>query len=356
MLDHLSALAIHAFYAGEHDTGRRACERLLSQSLPPDLERQTRSNRTWYTRLLADLVPGATFRRIEIEPPRHGWSLLNPTILRHGDELLGIVRSSNYRIEGGQYLMPDEDEGRILTQNVLVRVDDDLTVRDARTILDPDYPQNEYPVVGLEDCRLRHTPTGVGVSACVRNANGWDGRCRQAIADLDLEAAAFRNLRVLESGDLQVHEKNWMPVEGRPEWVYAASHQGHTVSVRADDTLAGAYQILQRPPAPALAREFRGGSQLVSLPDSGYLAVVHEVADGDAGRIYEHRLVRFDRTLRLTHASEAFAFRELRAIEFAAGAAIVADRLVVSFGVRDAEAWLVSLPLGDTCQLLAPVS
>lgn len=358
MLDHLNALAIHAYYAGEPDAGRRACERLLSQPLPPDLERQTRTNRTWYTRRLADLVTEATFRRIEIEPARPGWSLFNPTLLAVDGELLGIVRSSNYRIEAGRYVIPDEDGDRIRTKNILVRVGEDLAVSDAKTILDPEYGQNDYPVVGLEDCRLRRTPNGVGVSATVRNAHGWDGRCRQAIVNLDLDGTdgpAFRNLRILESGDLQIHEKNWMPVEGRPEWVYACSHNGNTVTVRADDTLAGAYQILKRAKAPAIAREFRGGSQLVAV-DGGFLAVIHEVADGDAGRIYEHRLVRFDRSLALTHVSEPFAFREPRTIEFAAGAAIVGDRLVVSFGVRDAEAWLVSLPLEAACRLLAPVS
>jgi hypothetical protein len=46
-----------------------------------------------------------------------------------------------------------------------------------------------------------------------------------------------------------------------------------------------------------------------------------------------------------------FAFRELRAIEFCAGLAPYGDRLVASYGVRDREAWLVSITEEDcdTC-------
>lgn len=356
MIEHLNQIAIHAFYAGEHDAGSRACEKLLSLSdLPPDLERQARSNRTWYTRTLGDLVPAATFRRIEIDPARPGWSLFNPTLLATGIGLYGIVRSSNYRIEGGRYVIPEEDGDRIRTENILVRIGDDLAVTEPRVISGPDYPANDYPVEGLEDCRLRLTETGVGVSACVRNANGWDGRCRQVISDLDLEQARFSGLRVLESGDLAVHEKNWMPIGGFQQWIYASWHNGHTVTVEQDGSLPGAYQILQRAPAPPIARGFRGGSQLVEV-GGRWLAVVHEVADGESGRIYEHRFVEFDSSLRITRVSPAFAFRELRAIEFAAGLARVGDRLIVSFGVRDAEAWLCSLTVEDACRLLAPVS
>ena len=48
MIDHLSALAVHAYYAGELDTGRRACERLLAIPLTAEVEMQVRNNRLWY--------------------------------------------------------------------------------------------------------------------------------------------------------------------------------------------------------------------------------------------------------------------------------------------------------------------
>jgi hypothetical protein len=73
----------------------------------------------------------------------------------------------------------------------------------------------------------------------------------------------------------------------------------------------------------------------------GWVCVIHEVAEDDGRRTYEHRFVWFDADLSITGWSSPFVFRGQRQIEFAAGLAwLDADRLVVTFGVRDEEAWL----------------
>ena len=190
MVEHLQALAINAFYAGELDVGRRACERLLSMPLPPEAEMQARNNRLWYARRLDELV-GVSFQRIDVEPAHEDWSLFNPTILAADGGLLAIVRSSNYRIVEGHYEMPEADRGVIRTANLLARYNADLTLRDCRPIAGPEYQATDFAVDGLEDCRLRHTEKGIGVSATVRNVAPFDGRCRIATADLDIDAAAF---------------------------------------------------------------------------------------------------------------------------------------------------------------------
>jgi predicted GH43/DUF377 family glycosyl hydrolase len=354
MLEHLQALAIHAFYAGELETGRRACERILSTpGLPVETALQTRANRLWYTPTLSELAQ-ATFRQIDIAPAYEGWSLFNPTVINHGGDLVGIVRSSNYRIEAGQYVIPPQDNGRIRTENLLVRYDHDLRPITSRRLV-ADYAQTDYVVDGLEDCRLLRQAGDLGVSCTVRNAAPFDGRCRMATGTIDIKAGAVTGLRVLDGITTQQHEKNWMPIVGRGGWVYACSHGGHVVTVEADPGLAGGWQILQRNAAPPIASEFRGGSQLVPYRD-GWLAVIHEVAYLDGRRCYEHRFVWFDANLRLAAASQPFAFREQQAIEFAAGLAQLGSRLVVSFGVRDAEAWLVSIPEAEVWPLLLPVT
>ena len=209
MKEHLHALAIHAYYAGELEVGRRASDRLLNMPLPEEMERQARSNRTWYTHRLADIAPKATFRRIKVEPAAPGWSLFNPSIAATPDGFLGIVRSSNYRIDAdGRYVIPESDSGAIRTQNILVEWDDDFSVRSTRTIAEPDYARNGFAVHGWEDCRLRLHAGGASVSATVRDAAGWDGRCRIAVADLDVKTATLSGMRVLDWDGLQVHEKN----------------------------------------------------------------------------------------------------------------------------------------------------
>lgn len=351
--EHDIALCIHTYYVGELEVGRKACERLLSRGdLTEDQQRMVRSNRLFYTQTLDELAT-PRFSRISVEPAYPGWSLFNPTLLMHDGELIGIVRSSNYKIEGGRYVMPPEDGERILTKNILVRFDGDRVVS-SRVLEGPTYDRTDYPVDGLEDCRLRHTKTGIGVSATVRNASPFDGRCRIAIADVDLATATVSNLSVIASEVTKEHEKNWMPIVGRQEWLYACSSGGRVVTVEVDDQVPGAFRMLGRSPAPAISTEFRGGSQLVPFA-GGYLCVVHEVALLGDVRAYEHRFVWFDAALRLERISRPFAFRETKAIEFAAGLAIVGDEAVVSFGVRDAEAWIVSVPCGAVNDILRPV-
>ena len=352
MHEHLHALAIHAFYAGEHDCGRRASERLLNlPGLPPEIDRQGRSNRSWYTQSLSEITGGQMeMERLQCEPAHPGWSCFNPTIAVDGDRLLAIVRSSNYQIVEGRYVMPEEDQSVIRTENILVQ----WGTPGQKTLVPPAYEVNGYPVTGLEDCRLRKTPAGWSVSATVRDAEGWDGRCRIGVAKLDIDDGRLHGLRVLDWEGLQEHEKNWMPFDDG--WLYACSHGGHTVTIDADPDMPGVYEVRQRGAAPPMAAGFRGGGQVVPFRD-GWLGIVHEVAHlGDGRRAYEHRFVWFDDTFTIRRWSPLFWFSEKQQIEFAAGLAIFNERIVVSFGVRDAEAWLVSLDGGVVCDLLAPVS
>lgn len=353
MLDHLKALATHAFYVGEMDAGRRACERILSLAgCDQETAQMTRQNRTWYTQPLSQLAD-VEHRLIDVAPAQPGWSLFNPTLLVHGGDLLAIVRSSNYAIRDGRYVIPPADGQTIRTENLLVRFDSDNQPVSCRRLA-WDYPKTDYPVDGLEDCRLRTTASGVGISATVRNASPFDGRCRMAVGDLDLAAAAVTNLKVLDGINAQTHEKNWMPIEGRGGWLYACHCDGHIVTVDPDPDLAGGWQLARRWPAPQIASEFRGGSQLIPWRD-GWLCLVHEVAHVNGQRTYEHRFVWFDETLRPARLSCPF-WLKARQIEFAAGLADCGGRLVISFGVQDAEAWLLTIAGEEAWRLLSPVT
>ena len=352
MTDHLFALSTSCYYAGEHDAGRRACERLLAEQLPQHLEHQVRANRTWYTQTLAELTD-VSITKFDIEPAHEGWSLFNPTILPYADRLFCIVRSSNYQIVHGRYVIPEADGELIRTQNILCELDHELRVTRARTIADPPYVKTQYPVDGLEDCRLRHTPTGIGVSATVRNVAPFDGRCRIATADLDVDSAELHNLRVMSSLQMQEHEKNWMPVGGG--WVYAASHNGHTVTVVPGD-VDGTYHMVQGGPAPHIANGFRGGGQVVRWRD-GWLGVIHEVAHLPSGqRVYEHRFVVWDDTWTISGISPAFAFCKSQTIEFAAGLAVKDGRVLVTFGVADADAYIAAITEYDVAGIIASVA
>jgi hypothetical protein len=248
--------------------------------------------------------------------------------------------------------MPEEDAGVIKTENILVEYGE--TASRQRTLVPPAYERNGYPVSGLEDCRLRKTPAGWSVSATVRDAEGWDGRCRIGTAALDIDEGRLYGLRVLDWEGLQEHEKNWMPFGDG--WLYACGHNGYTVTIDADPEMPGVYEVRQRGPAPPMAAGFRGGGQVVPFRD-GWLGVVHEVAHLDTGRrAYEHRFVWWDETLTIRRWSPLFFFVERQSIEFAAGLATIDDTVFVSFGLNDAEAWLCRLKGGDVWDLLRPIS
>ena len=343
------ALSGHAFYVGEHAAGLRACERVLSSITTDEDEAKARRNRTWYTPTLADLVgfQNVEWSRIDARPPNPGWSLFNPTVCADDDgSLLCIVRSSNYVIADGRYITPPSDSGRIRTRNVLVRMRTRPKVEEISSmeILGPDYPQSDFPIEGLEDLRLFRHGDQWKVSGTVCNVLGADCTRRIATATLLPDVGILCDFALMPEVVPGRNEKNWMPIPGGEEWVYSCWEDGQTTAVRADGMLSSG-----GPPAPLIARGFRGGSQVVDAGGGEYIACVHEVATlKDGARVYEHRFVMFEENVdgfRISGISKPFVFQEKRSIEFCAGAAMTEiwggrPSLALSYGVRDAEAWI----------------
>lgn len=345
--EHDVVLLKHARYVGEFECGRRAVSRLLAQALPDDVENWVRAQQTHYTPTLAELGP-VEFRRIDIKPYKPGWSVFNPTVLVHANQLVGIVRSSNYAFDGRNYIPPPEDNHVIKTKNIFVTYDHNLCINNIIPLEDPEYTRNGFTVAGLEDARLYVDDSGLAASATVRDVAPYDGRCRIGTAHIDLLSRCFQNLRTADTPSNN-HEKNWMPIIGQNNWLYSCSVGGNTETVAWRDnkwarTITGA--------APKLARHFRGSSQLVPF-QNGYLALIHEVAFDDNRRIYSHRFVWFDSNFVLTRCSAIFFFRVKREIEFAAGLAVHNNAVIASFGVNDKQAWLAILRPEDVVARLA---
>lgn len=363
MLHHLQAMAAHAYYTGHLAAGRDACERILRMPVLPDsVEKLARANRTWYTQPLSELVATTRYRRLDDEPTRErlgigpGWSTFNPSILAttYRDSACGFlctIRSSNYSIRDGHYTIVLEDGGVIKTVTYLGRLDDDLELFDAHELA-IDYDRNGFEVTGLEDVRLNQVGERIMASATARDLGPRDGTCR--IATFEIVPAEHRAASITcpETPGGR-HEKNWMPIVGREQFIYSCSHEGHVCLVERD---GDGWRVDEGPASQPVARHFRGGSQVVSIGGCfgrDRLAVIHEVSDGDyPRRVYEHRFVRFTEWGQIVSVSPAFVFREPRAIEFCAGLAIRGDRVIASFGVRDAEAWLVELRLPEVLAIM----
>jgi predicted GH43/DUF377 family glycosyl hydrolase len=330
-------------------------------SLPEAVDRLTRSNRTWYTRRLDELLPMTSFRRLDDEATRDrlgirpGWSAFNPSIVASqwrgtADGFLTTIRSSNYRIVGGRYVIAPEDGETIRTTTYLAHLSDDLDLIDAFE-LPIAYRSNGFRVQGLEDLRLNQIGDTLLASATVRDLGPPDGTARMATVEIDRATRSCRAVECPESTPGR-HEKNWMPITGRMGWIYSCSHDGLVWT--ATGTGPGVWWVTSQAESPPVAAQFRGGSQAVPVGDGRWLAIVHEVAEGGDWRVYEHRFVLFNERdhWAIEKVSPPFAFRETRAIEFAAGLALRGMRLVASFGVRDAEAWMVQMALPDVMAIM----
>ncbi len=359
--------SVAAFYAGDFDEGRLACDRLLGvPDLPGDARDTTRRNAVHYARPLADFAPGWTAHRLDV-PTRAGWSALNPVIVPDREDgsidpsgpLRVLVRSANFRLDPPASYVVADGSGIVRTAYHLLELDDafepisaprllrDLTPDDG--MLDPLVRDNE----DLRPFRIGNRLYATGQTW--RRAPGGERNVRTALFDLDVDAAdgpVLGNPRWLSRGAEGIDEKNWMPVvrNGDLAFVYRCAP---TVVVGCDPA-SGALHLRAAHDAPLLAEGFRGGSALLPAGD-GFLALVHEVAFWDGGaRTYVHRLVRFDGDLRITALTHPFRFHAEN-IEFAIGLARRGGDLLISYGVMDREAWIASVPEAELAALLRPV-
>ena len=331
--------SIAAFYVA--DPARKArgaalCDALaFDRSVPQATRDQAAANLEFYLDPLSALAPSFTASPVPFTPPA-GWQPLNPSVTGTPAGLILVQRTVNYTIDEAY---PDGDGRRfatvdgapIITRNFLLRLTDDLAVASAVEILPPaDLPPPAWPwVLGLEDVRPFAVGDELWCVACVRelSAEGW---CEQLLARI--AGARLTDWRVLRPQGPQRHEKNWTPLADR--LVYS----NDPTRILDDQARTVAESI-----PPINAEGFRGGTQWIAF-DGGWLSIVHEVAVRDGERRYRHRFVRLDADCRMRAVSRAFFFHQ-HGVEFAAGLAWHPDgrRLVISYGVADAQAWLATV-------------
>lgn len=382
------ALARSARQSGEHAAGLRACERLLSrpQGIPPLIEAEARILRTYLVPAAADLFPGLQAQQIPeslCEDRPEGWTIFNPSCLIFGDELLVLVRSSNYHIVEGQYVVPQADvpaDGSmpwIKTRNLLLRYD--LTTNglvpkgEAVQLYGPDYvSRDEIHITGLEDLRLRydfnHGLRIVVSGTCLDTAdqptapNGAP-MARIATARLLPDAGVLTHFECLPEPFQSRYEKNWVPIESnmcsdnRPVWLYSAWEEGRVATVARFGNKPGnnAWLVGSRAPSPHALRHLRGRSQLIETHGGSRLIGIFGEAFDDGRRMYDHRWVEFTSDLHPLRWSPPFRLGPQRGVEFVAGLQRRHGTFIVSYGLRDEEAWLATLPAASVEATLSDI-
>jgi hypothetical protein len=166
--------------------------------------------------------------------------------------------------------------------------------------------------------------------------------------DIDnFTAKEISRIRIPAPGDNNSYcEKNWYPVVDKPYHFIKWTSPTELVKVSLNDTVT-CEQVFHRDGLKAPLDQ-RGGSQLIRFGNI-YLSITHEVNLfnnylGQKDGIYRHRLCVWDDDLNLVGLSpEPFSFLDAR-IEFAAGAAMLGEDLLISFGFQDNAAFILKVP------------
>lgn len=344
--------SICAFYNKEkRQHGFEVCDGLsLDKTEFAGVRDLARKNLFHYLKPLSALAPSFKAKHIEF-PERDGYALLNPSVTNFDSGLQMVVRTVNYDMDkDGRYLIKNTATGEINnsnpinTRNYLVKLNASLDPYDVTEIQPPLLPSPQYPLVrGFEDMRLFEWQDDLWTSSTVRELNspGW---CEQVLAKIDLST---RQPHIVEwtrmLPEKRQHEKNWMPwvIDDQLQFVYQIGKNIDPVSCKITES-----------EVPFAIDNLRGGTQVVPF-HAGYLCLVHEAGQNNGKRYYQHRFVYMEPDSSKVVVSLPFVFHD-KVIEFAAGLAWQpgSDRLVISYGRQDKEAWLATITHQDVRNIM----
>lgn len=279
-----------------------------------------------------------TIRLVRIEDCVFGDGLFhacNPTVAWHDDRLWLLVRFVNYTLQS-------TSEGPFFSHNIMCDLDPSLSdVRlhpERSTIVqlrEPDMVSHETHCRGFEDVRLfSHAGRMRGI-ACACDYNP-QGRPEQVTFDVDPERGTIYNARVRRS---PLSEKNWLPLVEPDRLLYVYALRPTTIMLDHDCREFSR----QHCPEGQVANQplLSGGSQAVPFL-GGYLLVAHERFRSGSSQYYLHRFVHLSDRMQVLSISKPFSFRH-HGVEFCCGMAPLKDRMLVSFGIEDREAWLCEI-------------
>jgi len=291
-----------------------------------------------------------------------GTGLMNPSIFIDDDgDILVNLRHVNYTLYHAEnkqrfssrfgplsYLHPEKDQ-RLVTENYLCRLDDDLVMTNYAKVEMLTLHEPIWEFVGLEDARIVQW-NGEYFLIGVRRDTTDNGVGRMEYTQIDLNKTNW-TVREIHRKRIDAPapnesycEKNWMPVADRPytfvKWTLPTEVVYSSPFGQDTEQLFVRHSIV--PPA-----DQRGGSQIIKW-GSMYICITHEVnlfknylKQKDA--IYRHRVVIWDEQFNFAGMSKPFSFLDGR-VEFAVGAAKQGDDLLISFGFQDNAAFVLRVP------------
>lgn len=291
--------------------------------------------------VLSEHLPESAFVRLSV-PESEKYLPCNPSIAKSATgELACLVRTVNYELgeEDGIWFRGDPAPN---TRNYLITLGQDLSQQSVEWVNDLMVRNTRVPARdGLEDGRLFWWRDAWWFT-CTALHHGPKVRGTMALCKLD--KTTVEGLEFLHSPHNREVEKNWMPLAEGEQLSFVYMHhpsESYEFYPQKRRIWMGGF--------PPLAG-WSGGSQLIPHEGS-YLGVVHQRRKHKNRVYYAHRLVRYNGNLEPYHAGREFYFRGEQ-IEFCPGVVEHDGRYIISFGVKDREAWLVSLTASQVAALL----
>lgn len=293
-----------------------------------------------------------------------GTGLLNPSVFVDSGQILVNLRHCNYTLvhaEANQkfptkwgplaYLHPEKDQ-RLVTENYLCKLDDDLKMVDYSHVKMLDLHTPIWEFVGLEDARVVKWDNYFYLIG-VRRDTTTNGQGRMEYSKLYVNwnrkehpVKEVERVRIPVPGPEESYcEKNWVPVIDRP--YHFVKWTAPTELVYADPKEEKTTTVFTKEVSPMPPKDQRGSSQVIKW-GSMYVSITHEVdlfknylQQKDA--IYRHRLCVWDSEFNFVGFSNVFSFLDFP-IEFCCGAAEYTGDLLLTFGAADNAAFILQVP------------
>lgn len=322
-----------------------ACDEVALSRDVTDFHRGEANNNIYHFLPKLEELARSTKRVSLSNPSPIGYRALNPSITTHEGRVLCNIRTVNYSIDdNGCYDM--HGDNAIRTDNWLVDLDIDMQQSNHHK-LKWDRPAPAYhDVLGMEDVRIFSWCGELWSNSCIREQSPM-GYCEQMLARID-RTGVVQQWSVMRPPGAQKYEKNWSAlIYGGMLWFM------YRPGLMFDP---GARRFQATEPPKRLMEQFSGSTQCVMF-DGGWLTVIHEARmdpnKGYAQRFYTHRFLWLDHAMNPQLVSKPFCFND-RQIEFAAGMCKhpLTGELLISYGVRDREAWVARINPADVRELL----
>jgi predicted GH43/DUF377 family glycosyl hydrolase len=274
---------------------------------------------------------------IDLEYP---YKCMNPSIIKLENEYLMNLRVVNYTHSKGIYSSPD---GIIRTRNFLLKLDDDLNIKESNEIIPPTFPR-KCNIVGLEDCRI-FKYNNLIYFTCSTFENHYLNSAQVSLGIIDNDKIV--KLNHLKTNFTKTCEKNWLPFVRNDKIEIIYSSEPFTI-LNYDLSIKSSKNSLIKTP-------FRGSATPIEF-DNGYLYITHDVYNNvDSERAYVHRLVWFvdDEIKKISHQ---FYFEKYQ-IEYCSGLCHgFSNDVLMTIGVNDERAYVYEVDINEMRKMLLPLS